>query len=143
MKTILILLFSLGSFLALSQTKKIQHKSHSGSKMNLEKGKAYSSKSNFGLPGNQTFYVLDTVKAISATEIQLIYRQSYKCHSPFTKITDLKKEDFERKEVTISNVQGLNNKSTKEDILRIGLVSHTGLWFNNPLEEAVFIGFKK
>lgn len=145
MKTILILLFSLVSFLALSQTKKIAHKSHSGSMSHYQKSKVHPStqRSNFGLPGNQFFSLLDTVRMINPTEAELIYRKSYKCHSSFTKISDLKKEDFERHVLRVSDLKGLSKNSSREEILNQIFERKLGLWFDNPTQEAVFIGLKK
>ena len=145
MKTIIFFTLLLLSLNVNAQTKKIAYKSHSGSKSQYLKAKAHPSaqRSNFGLPGNQFYSILDTVRVISTSEVELIYRRTFKCHSPFIKVSDLKKEDFERHVLRVSNLEGLNKNSTIEDILNQVFERKSGLWFDNPIQEAVLIGLKK
>ena len=143
MKTLLFTVFTIASFVSFSQTKWINHKSHSGSKATFAKGKAThgNTKSNFGLPDNITFTVLDTIRVISNTELELIYRRSKSCHSPLVKITDLKAEDFERLTLRVDKLEGVSVKLTPIELLNIvNTSSEQRIWFKHAADDVKVVG---
>lgn len=147
MKLIIFLILLFPALPSFCQTKVIAHKSHSGSKKTFSsvyKGNLHNSRySNYGLPGNRNIFLLDTVFAISDKEILLKYRESNICYGYFTDYTTLKPSDFEKKSIRIKDNEVLNSKSTIQQVIDYGVASGTSLWFNNPIDKVIFIGFKK
>jgi hypothetical protein len=146
MKTTLFFLFlSLAGF-GSAQTKVIAHKSHSGSTNAF--AKAYKNNlfdmksSNFGLPGNQTIFVLDTVIAINDSVTILKRRESIVCHAWGTDYKKLKKNDFKTKTDTLVNSDILNAGNSIEFIKANLNINYFEVWFVNDVNDVVFIGFK-
>lgn len=145
MKTIFLFISLLASTLSYGQTKKIAHKSHSGSMSTLHKGTALFGKtrSNLGLPGNEFFAIIDTVKAVGDKQIEIIYRNSKSCYSPFTDISVIEKGEFVRETKIIKDVEGVNKNSTKAELLKRGIFIDLYSRIINTPKDIVFIGFKE
>ncbi len=130
-----------------AQTKWIAHKRHSGSARTFstvyQQGSHHSKRSNLGLPGNRAVEILDTVFAISATEVVFKTRISIMCHPFNIDYKRLKPEDFETKTHHIKNDPVWNNRSTVSEVKAHGLPTNEWYFFANLFSEAVFIGFKK
>lgn len=139
--TILLILF-FTTAVCHAQTKVIAHKSHSGTSKTFMK--AYKENlfdincSNFGLPGKANIYVLDTVVALNDSVTILKMRESNVCYPFGTKYTDLKDSDFEAKSDTLINDDVFVRRNTVTFIKSHGTYS---IWFSNPIEQVVFIGF--
>jgi hypothetical protein len=142
--TFITLLFQFG--IVTAQTKVIAHKSHSGNSITF--AKAYQNNlfdmrnSNFGLPGNQTIYVLDTVIAINDTVTILKRRESIVCHQWGTDYKKLKKNDFKSIQDTLVNSEILNAGNSIVFIKANQHQIYSEVYFMNPFDEVVFIGFK-
>lgn len=140
-----VLIFSSTVF---SQTKIIAHKSHSGSSKHFSK--LYKKKGvdaingNFGLPGNQNVVLLDTVLAVNDSVTVIKYRESNVCHPYYIDYKKLDNSDFDAKTDTLVNNKIWNKKNT-EAFIRSSNSSRNQLrmWFKNPFEEVVLIGFKE
>lgn len=141
---LIIALFFL-TLTSFAQTKIIAHKSHSGSKKTFLK--AYrnnlfdTNRSNFGLPGNTNLVVLDSVIAVNDSVTILKMRESIVCYRFGTSYKDLKKSDFKPKTIKLKNDKIFNRKNSLSFIKSSN--NMIGIKFNNPIEEVVFVGFKK
>lgn len=139
-KTILINLFFITT-ICFAQTKVIAHKSHSGSKNSF--AKAYQNNlfdikdSNFGLPEHK-IQRLDTIIAINDSTTVLKYRVSKTEYHIGTKFENIDDSDIIKKTQTLKNDRLINKKNTIKYIK-----SHASIFYNTPIDEVVFIGFKK
>ena len=146
MKPITLILFLFTFILSQAQTKVIAHKSHSGSKNTF--ATAYANNmfnmncSNFGLEGNVNFVLLDTVIAVNDTTTLLKYRISNACYPFMTKFETLGDITYDRKTQTIVNDK-LLIKSNTVSFLKLAPRYDFPIGFQNPVEEIVFLGFKK
>jgi hypothetical protein len=140
------LLFHFG--IVSAQTKVIAHKSHSGNSNNFSK--AYQQNmfdirnSNFGLPGNATIYLLDTVVALNDTTTIVYRRESIVCYEWGTDYKKLKKNDFKTIKDTLINSQLLNPRNSVAYIIKNhqDMMIWNEVYFQNPIQEVVFIGFR-
>ncbi len=142
----IILLTTISFNIMVAQTKVIAHKSHSGKSNTF--AKAYKNNlfdmrnSNFGLPGNQTLYVLDSVIAINDTMTIIKKRESIVCHKWGTDYKKLKKNDFKSIQDTLVNSEILNAGNSIVFIKANQHQIYSEVYFNNTIDEVVFIGFK-
>jgi hypothetical protein len=146
MKATLLLLFLFVTGLCSAQTKVIAHKSHSGNSNSFSKAYKNSlfdmKSSNFGLPGNMNIFVLDTVIAVNDSLTVYKYRESKVCYQYGTRYKDLKSKDFAHKTDSIVNHPELIKGNTVEHIKASRRVA-LPIWYQNPLDEVVFIGFRE
>jgi hypothetical protein len=144
MKTLLLAPLLLTTTLCSAQTKMIAHKSHSGSKRSF--AKAYQNNLfdlkyfNFGLPGNNNLVVLDTVVALPNGITLLKMRVSRVCYRYGTSYRELESADFESYTDTLRNNDLFNPKNA---VATIKASKTFPVTFANPVQEVVFIGFKK
>lgn len=146
MKGILILLFFGISFCAISQTKIIAHKSHSGSKKHFsaiyKENKTQGA--NFGLPGDEPIAVLDTVHALNDSTTILKYRKTIVCVPYGTNYKKISAKNFEHKVDTLINNELVYKSNTAANIKKEPNFRYIiKLYFHNPISEIVFIGFKE
>lgn len=141
-KILLILVFT--TAMCHAQTKVIAHKSHSGT--NRSFSKAYQknlfdiNRSNFGEPGNRHIIILDKVTALNDSVVILKLRESNGCYRFGVSYEDLKDSDFKMKNDTIINHQILNRKNTLSFIK--SSKNFYPYWFDNPIDDVDFVGFK-
>lgn len=146
MKTNFLIILLLSQLLSYGQTKVIAHKSHSGSHSSF--AKAYRNNlfdinnSNFGLPDHKVIVVLDTVIALNESVTVLKIRESTIHHLVGTDYKRLKKSDFKFKTDTLIKNSLFNKKNTIQYIKSADRSKRT-IRFDNPIDEVVFIGFKK
>lgn len=145
MKTTIVLLLLFATFFCQAQTKVIAHKSHSGSTHTFKK--AYQNnlfdinRSNYGLPGSRKMVLLDSIIAINDSLTVLKYRESNACYAYGTKLEDVDKSDFKTRTERVINHSVLNKKNSKSFIISNEYT--IPIRFVNPIENVVFVGFKK
>ncbi|MFN3916296.1 MAG: hypothetical protein ACK4K0_01025 [Flavobacteriales bacterium] len=146
MKTTLLVLLLSFTGLCSAQTKVIAHKSHSGNANSFSKAYKNSlfdmKNSNFGLPGNMSIFILDTVISVNDSITAYKYRESKVCYQYGTNYKNLKNKDFNHKTDTIVNHPELIKGNTVEHIKASRRVA-LPIWYQNPLDEVVFIGFRE
>lgn len=139
LKILLTLLFF--TLLSQAQTKIIAHKSHSGSKSSF--AKAYQNNlfdinhSNFGLYETNIIR-LDTIIAVNKSLTIIKYRRSKDKFVQGKQFIDLKNIDFIYLTNTLINDPLLNKKNTVKFIRK-----SRKMFYDTPLDEVKFIGFKK
>ncbi len=146
MKVVMVMLFFGVSCFAYSQTKIIAHKSHSGAKKYFSTlYKQNNTRSgNFGLPGDMPITVLDTIHAINDSITILKYRRSKVCVPYGTNYKKMHKKDFEHMSDTLVNNELVKRSNTPAMIKNdSNSRSQMRLYFENPIHEVVFIGFKE
>ncbi|MCV2485140.1 hypothetical protein OD917_09415 [Flavobacterium sp. SH_e] len=145
MKTALLFVLFFIATICQAQTKLISHKSHSGSISTF--AKAYHNNlfdighSNFGLYESHINKV-DTIIAINNSITLVKYRQSKKEYKQGVKFEDLEKSAFIHKTDTLKNHPIYNKKNTVKSIKAFNTEFAKGHDLT-PLNEIVFIGFKK
>ncbi len=144
MKKNVFLIFLFLSVICQAQTKKIAHKSHSGSKHSFAEAYKNSlfdmSHSNFGGPGVSKMRVLDTLIIVNDTTAIFKLRESTVCFPFGTKYKQLKKSDFKPRVDTLINYALVYRK----DYDRMQLIRSfkLGYYPSNPLEKIKIIDFK-
>lgn len=127
-----------------AQTKVIAHKSHSGSNKSFSKAYKNSlfdiSSSNFGLPEHKII-VLDTVIALDDSHVILKIRESIGSFPVRMDYRDIDKSAFRTKTKIIKD--SLFNAKNSISYIKLAPPYRYPLYFVNPIESVVFIGFKK
>lgn len=142
LKILLALLFF--TLLSQAQTKLIAHKSHSGSKNSF--AKAYKnnlfdmSRSNFGLY-EQRITILDTVIVVHKSLTILKTRESINKYPPGFNYKDIKPAGFKFKSTMIND--SLFNEKNSVEYIKLALPFRYPIYFANPINSVIFIGFKK
>lgn len=143
-KNVLLILLFVSAY-CQAQTKKIAHKSHSGSKHSFLK--AYKNNlfdikhSNFGGPGVSKMRLLDTMLIVNDSTAIFKTRESNVCYRFGTRYTDLKKTDYKSKVDTFTNHELIfyRDNSDRKTLIRSFKLPY---YPNNPLEEIMIIDFR-
>ncbi|MCV2485139.1 hypothetical protein OD917_09410 [Flavobacterium sp. SH_e] len=146
MKTTILSIFLFICAITQAQTKVISHKSHSGSSSSF--AKAYQNNlfdighSNFGTPPeSRKIIVLDTVIALNNSLTILKFRESIKSYPNGVNYKHLKKSDFRFKTKMIKD--SLFNGKNSVTVIKLAPEYRYPMYFANPIEGVIFIGFKK
>ena len=114
MKKIIVLIIVFFSLSINAQTKLIAHKSHSGGVKTFKK--VYQQKlfdiqsSNFGLPGNRNIIILEKVKVVNDSTVEIQIKESKTCFRFGTNYKDLYSTDFSTKKIILKNDIEINKK---------------------------------